>query len=179
MEKDIESYLEKVSRGLHLSEADKNDVIGEIRNHIYEAVNRQEPLNKVLVKLGEPLKLAKSYNYSYKIANDDFKSSDILNGIAFYSSVALSGIFVVTVLPIISITFVLTAIFIIGISITNMVGITSLPFNIGATLVTGWPQVIMAVIISVILLMIARASWSGLRKYIKYVSSNYHKRRVG
>ena len=179
MDKSIDAYLEKVSRGLHLSEADKTDVIGEIRNHIHEAVNRQEPLESVLKKLGEPYKLAKAYNHSYKLANDEFRLSDILNSIAFYSSVAITGMVVVTVLPILTITFVLTSVFIIGISITNLIGLTNLPFNIGFMPVTGWPQIVMAVVISALFLLIARASWSGLKKYLKYVSNNYHKRRVG
>lgn len=179
MDRDIELYLEKFSNGLHLFEMDKKDVIEEIKNHIFEAVSRQEPLGQVLAKLGDPNKLAKSYNHSYKLENDEFKASDILSNLAFYSSVAFSGMFVVTILPVISFTFVLTSIFTIGISITNNIGMTNMPFNLGFTPVTGLPQILMALIISIILLLIARASWIGLKNYLKFVSTNYHKRRVG
>lgn len=179
MDTNIDVYLEKVSKALHIPEMDKNDVISEIKSHIYEALNRQEPLETVLKNLGEPYRLAKSYNHSYQLENGEFKFSDIFNNIAFYSSVALSGMFVVTILPTVTVTFALTAIFIFGLAITNMIGITNMPFNIGMMPVTGLPQVIMAAVIGIILLLVAYASWSGLKRYLKYVSTNYHKRRIG
>ncbi len=178
MESRVNEYLDKVSANLCLPECDKSDVIGEIRNHIHEAVNSREPLESVLAKLGEPRKLAKSYSDSYHLSNDQFRLTDILGSIAFYSSVALSGVFVVTVLPVISVSFVLTSIFVLGVAVTNFIGLTNLPFNLGFTPVTGVPQILLAVLVSAVLLFVARYSWIGLKKYLKSVSSNYHKRRV-
>lgn len=180
MDKNINIYLDKVGSGLLLPEDEKNDILDEIKSHIYEAVNRGETLKNVLIKLGAPQKLAKSYNHSYKLENNQFKFSDILSSLAFYSSVALSGIFVISVLPIVTVSFVFCVVIILGVTALNMIGITHIPFTIAPNiLVTGWPQVGIAVVVSAILLLIARASWLGLKKYLKFVSTNYHNRRVG
>lgn len=180
MDKNINIYMDKFGNSLHLPDAEKSDVLGEIKSHIYEAVSGGESLKNVFIKLGNPEKLAKSYNQSYKLENGQFKFSDILGSLAFYSSVALSGIIVIPVLPIISVSFVFCALVIIGVTILNMVGLTHIPFMIAPNIpVTGLPQVAMAVVVSGLLLFIAHASWLGLKKYLKFVSTNYHNRRVG
>jgi len=175
----IDKYLSEVSNGLNLTKYDKSDVVEEIKNHIYESLNRQETLENVLVKLGEPNKLAKAYNHSYSLENNKFGLSDIFGSIAFYSSVAISSMIVITVLPVVSIVFVLVSVFITGIAITNNIGLTNMPFNIGFMPVNGFLQIILAVAVSIVLLLIARISWRGLKKYLKTVSVNYHKRRIG
>ena len=51
-----EKYLQRVAAGLSkLPQEEKDEILSEIRNHIYESVNRQENEQIVLNRLG-PLK---------------------------------------------------------------------------------------------------------------------------
>lgn len=175
----VNNYLESVAKALNLPTEEKQDIIEEIRNHIYEALNKGESLDNVINKLGKPQKLAASCSTSYKLQNNEFKFSDILGSIAFYSSVAFSGMFAVTILPVLAVSLFLIAVFLIVICITNLTGFTNIPFNVGPfLLVTGVPQMVMGTLISGLLMMGARASWVGLKKYLKNVSDSYHKRRM-
>lgn len=60
------------------------------------------------------------------------------------------------------------AVALIGASILNLVGVTDAPFNIGTFAVTGFPQLVLAVLVGVVLFALSGLCWKGIRKIRKH-----------
>jgi uncharacterized membrane protein len=174
---EIEKYLQKVSAGLYrLPENERREILSEIRNHIHEAVNRQEPIQSVLDRLGSPIRLAQSYAGIYNIES----GISIWRDMAFFFSAGLASYVVIPTLFIVAVTFPLTAVYTIGYSILDL--FTDLPGDgvemwYGLTL-TGFPAVIASVIIGAILFVIGILCWKLLKRYLTFISLRYKKFRM-
>jgi len=179
---DVEKYLKKVSAGLYrLPESERNEILSEIKNHIHEAENGQEPVQVVLDKLGSPLKLAQSYVNIYNIDSGDMSFSSVLGNMAFFISAGLSGIIVIPTLLAIIVGFLLSAIFAIGYSVLDL--FIDFPGDGGIMLggeepLTGFTAVLVALIAGVILIILAYLGWWILKKYLFFVSQRYKKLRM-
>ena len=177
---DMEKYLRKVSAGLYrLPENEKNEILREIQSHIYEAESRQEPVQVVLDKLGSPLKLAQSYVNIHSIDSGSLNFRSVLSNMAFFMSAGLSGVFVLPTLLIMTFTFLISAIGIVGYSIINL--FIDLPGNImlgDGVILTGFSAVIVALIVGAIFAILAYLSWWTLRKYLLFISQRYKKLRM-
>ena len=179
---DMEKYLQKVSAGLYrLSENERNEILDEIRNHIHEAVNRQESVHDVINRLGPPLRLAQSYVSIYNINNDNMTPLNVWRDMAFFFSVGLASYIVVPILFITAIKLVLTAGSMIIVSILYF--FTDIPSYYGINLwgetnLIGFPAVIASIIFGVIFVFIAYGCWKLLKKYLAFISLRYQMFRM-
>ena len=178
---ETEKYLQKVSAGLYkLPENERNEIVEEIRNHIHEAVSRQEPVQNIINRLGPPLRLAQSYASIHNVNNDNMELSNVWRDMAFFFSAGLSSYFVVPALFITAITFVVTAVGIIGYSILNL--FIDLPGDgihlWGETSLTGLAAVAVSVILGIIFFFAAYGCWKLLKKYLTFISRRYQEFRM-
>jgi len=182
----VEKYLQNVAAGLsRLPENDKNEIIGEIRNHIHEAESRQEPVEAVLDKLGSPQKLAQSYINIHNANSGDMGFDSVWKSMVEFLPVGLS-IFVVPILFLGSLGFLLSAVFLIGYSILDLFvnlpgGILQITDATGETLVVGFsgiPAVAIASVIALIVFGFSLLCWKLLKKYLVSVSQRYQKLRM-
>ncbi len=175
----VEEYLNKVDTELAgLNKMERQEIINEINSHIYEAKNSGENIDDIIKKLGNPKKLARSYRNVYIIENKQFKIKDLLSSFTFFSWIAFSSMIVLTTLPILSIGFLLIGIFLIGLPILNILSITNISFQFFSKNLYGWAQMVIGQSLGLVFLSLAYYTWGGLKKYIKYVSTEYHRRRV-
>jgi len=186
---EMEMYLKKVSTGLYrLPESERDEILGEIRNHIYEAVSRQEPVGDVIAKLGSPLKLAQSYVSIHNINHNEISFGSILGSMAFFVSAGLSGLVIIPTLFILAAAFFFSAIITVGYSIVDL--FIDLPGGIGyirldhaygvyeSVIFTGFPAVLVALGVSLIFSGLAYGCWKLLKKYLSFVSLRYQKLRI-
>ena len=179
---DMEKYLQKVSAGLYrLPENERDEILGEIRNHIHEAVSRQEPVQDVINRLGPPLRLAQSYVSIHNVNNDNMGPSNVWRDMAFFFSAGLASYIVVPTLFITALTFMATAIGMIGFSIFSLF----IDFRFydgihlwGETSLTGFPAVIASIIFGVIFFFIAYGCWKLLKRYLAFISTRYQMFRM-
>lgn len=183
MNPEIEKYFAKVSNCLErLPQSEREEILMEISNHVYEATSNGETASAVLEHLGSPEKLAASYTNSYVLdsGNIRFGVQDMLRNLTFYSGTAFSGIFVIPIFGSLAFAFALTAVLLLGISVVNLTGFISIPFNLGSYyLASGIPQVLAAVIIGAGFMFLAVLSWNFLKKYLAHVSKKYRELHMG
>jgi len=179
--KEMEAYLKKVSDGLHkLPENERNEILGEIRNHIHEAVNMQEPVQAVIDKLGPPLKLAQSYVNIHKINRGDMSFGNVLSGTVFFLSAGLSGLIVVPTLVGLIFVLLLSAAIIIGAGILGVfIDLPDAVIIVGEETLTGLPALIVCLILSIIFVFLSYLSWKLLKMYLVFISRRYQKLRMG
>ncbi|MCL2141301.1 MAG: DUF1700 domain-containing protein [Methanimicrococcus sp.] len=173
---ETEKYLEKVASGLkRLPEHERNEILNEIRSHIYEAVNQQEPEQEVLERLGSPVKLAQSYDSLHSIES----GQSIFNNLAFYFSAGVSSIFIVPILFFLTLAFASSAIIVVVYSIIDLLFV--LPEHVvdfvGFT-VTSFPALMVIIAFGSMFLLIAYLLWKLLRKFCAFVSLRYQKLRL-
>jgi len=178
---EVEKYLRKVSAGLYrLPESEQSEILSEIRNHIHEAESRQEPVQTVLERLGPPLRLAQSYANIHNIesGNTDF---NIWRDMAFFFSAGLASYVVVPTLFIMAVTFPLTAVLTVALSILDF--FIDIPWHDGVTFFsdtvhTGFPALVMSLILGVVLFFGGIFCWKLLKKYLAFISLRYKKFRM-
>ncbi len=175
----VENYLQNVLEGLNrLPESDRNEILKEIRNHIYEAINRREPEQTILARLGSPLKLAQSYVNAYKLNYGNFSIKYFLSMMSFYFSAGMTGIFVVPTLFLISIFFPIIAAVVLVYSVIGLFFDIPGVISLGFVTFTGFPQLIASIIVSPILFIIGVQCWRSLKKYLLYISNRYQSIRL-
>jgi uncharacterized membrane protein len=177
MTSEIDKYLQKVSAKLaRMPVFEKEEILNEIKNHIHEAVSRQEPLQNVLDRLGSPSKLAGSYTVLYDLEKSRYTHA--FHHVSFFLSTGLTSVVVIPLLFILSILFVVTAVVSFIISVAEL--FIDIPGGIvlNSTTYTGFPQLIVGIISSVILTGLALLLWKALMKYLKYVAKSYQRIRL-
>lgn len=181
MNNEAEKYLQEVNNGLsNVPKQDREDILLEIKNHIYEATQKGDAVDQVIYRLGPPIKLAKAYSFGYNVEHKKLKISDVLNSFAFYGLAGLSGIFVVPALSIMAITFLMCSVFLPGLAITNFIGITNIPMLVFGdnSIPPGILQLALSILIGVLFIWLTLLCWRGLKKYIKKVSEKYRKLKL-
>lgn len=181
MNNETQKYLDEVLDGLNgLPDSEKKEIVDEINSHIYEAVSNGEDLDSVLRKLGSPCDIAKSYSSIYTIENNKFDLKYLLKNFSFYLSTGVTSAFIVPTLFLLTWIFYITVPIVVVGSILGLFfdGISSFVF-VGEKGLTGFPQLIAAVIISVLFVFLARACNRSLKKYIAKVSNSYRKLKLG
>jgi len=174
MTSEIDKYLQRVSARLNrLPVSDKEEILEEIKNHVHEAVSRQEPLQNVLDKLGSPSKLAGSYTAIYDLEKSHFNY--VLYNISFFLSTGITSVIVIPLLFILSILFGIAAVVSLIVSVAGM--FIDIPGGIvlNSMSFTGFSQLIVAIISSVILIILAFLFWKSLMKYLTYVAKRYQR----
>lgn len=177
MTSEIDKYLQKVSAKLNrLPASEKEEILNEVKNHIHEAVSRQEPLQNVLDKLGSPSKLAGSYTALYDLEKSP--SNHALHNVSFFLSTGLTSVIVVPLLCILPILFIIAAVVSLVISVAGL--FMDIPGGIVLNSVThtGFSQLSIAIISSVILLSLALLLWRILIKYLTFVAKRYQRIRM-
>ena len=84
--------------------------------------------------------------------------------------IGFANVAVVPILGISALMLLVSVISLLGVSISNLLGFTDAPFYIGAATITGFMQMLLAVIIAAILFGLAILCWKGigrLRSYVK------------
>jgi uncharacterized membrane protein len=156
---DMEKYLQKVSAGLYrLPESERSEILGEIRNHIHEAVSRQEPVQDVINRLGSPLRLAQSYISIHSVNTDELGLSNVWRDMAFFFSAGLASYIVVPTLFISALTFVTAAVGVVVFSILDFFIDIPIYDGIhlwGETVLIGFPAVAVSAILGLVCFFIA------------------------
>ncbi|MCL2217839.1 MAG: DUF1700 domain-containing protein [Defluviitaleaceae bacterium] len=179
---EMEKYLQSVSAGLNkLPENERNEILAEIRNHIHEAINRQEPINVVIDRLGHPLRLAQSYANIYNIESGN-KDFNIWRDMTFFFSAGLASYVVVPTLFLMAVVLPLTSIFMVGYTLLDLfIDLPGDNLNVemwyGLTL-TGFPAIIVTLVFGVIFFIFGILCWKLLKKYLAFISLRYKKFRI-
>lgn len=84
------------------------------------------------------------------------------------TAVGFGGILILPIAGILGFTFSLVGVGLPIISITNLLGLTYIPFNIGYTLITGIPQIIVAFIAGSIFLTLGVLSFKALKSFLRF-----------
>jgi len=183
---EMERYLQEVYSGLSgLPKNERNEILGEIRNHIHEAIARQEPVQSVIDRLGSPIKLAQSYVNIYNIENNN-TGSNVWRDMVFFIWAGSASYIIILTLVMITVTLPLTAIFMIGHSILDLFielpayGLPSYSLEIWHNLsLTGFPALIASVPIGVILFVLGILCGKLLKVYMVFIPQRYEKFRTG
>ena len=180
MNHEAEKYLKSFSEKLRgISGEERDSIVLEIKNHIYESINQQKSADSVLNKLGNPEKLAKAYTVEYQLTNKTIKFSAIFDSLLF-GLTGITGIILIPTLLIISLEFTLLGLGITGIAITNAMGLTSIPLMVinSNYQLTGFAQLISSFFVTILLICLSAGFFKLIQKYCKYISGRYHKIRL-
>ena len=176
MNQEVEKYLQEVRRGLfNMSKEDREEILLEIKSHIYAALEQNESVDQVLTRLGSPVTLAKAYSFDYAVQYRHLRPLDVLSTVAFYGLAGLSGLIIVPTLCILILTFFMVALVIPGTAVMNFAGITNVPMFVWgeASVQPGVLQLILGVAVGAIFILLLWLCWCGLKTYIKTVSKKY------
>lgn len=177
MNQEVEKYLQEVSRGLfNMAKEEKEEILLEIKSHIYAATEKNESTSQVLARLGPPVTLAKAYSFDHAVQYQQLKPHDVFSNFTFYGLSGLSGIIVVPSLCILAFTFFMLAIVIPGTAITNFMGLTNVPMFVlwgDLSVPTGILQLVLGIVVGAIFILLIWFCWCGLKKYVRAVSKKY------
>lgn len=182
MNNEAEKYLQEINRRLtSIPKQDREDILLEIKNHIYEAEEKGENIVEIISRLGSPIKLAQAYSLGYSTEYQKLKPSDVLNNLSFYVLAGFSGIVVIPLLSFLSVTFLVIAIIIPGMAITNLFGFTQISMFVWgeASISPGILQLALGVLVGAVFVYLTYLCWSGIKGYIKEISKDYRKLKVG
>jgi uncharacterized membrane protein len=182
MNHEAEKYLQEINRRLSdIPEHDREDILLEIKNHIYEATEKGEEIAQILARLGSPVKLAKAYSLGYCAENKKLKPLDILNYLDFYLLSGLSGIFIIPLLGFLAVVFLAIAIWIPGTAVVNLLGFTHVPMFVwgDSAISPGMLQIALGLIIGAVFAWLTYICWSGIKDFIKEIAANYRKLKIG
>ena len=159
-----------------MTKEEKEEILLEIKSHIFTATEKSENTNQVLARLGSPVTLAKAYSFDHAVQYQQLKPHDVFNNFAFYGLAGLSGIIIVPFLCILAFTFFMLALVIPGTAITNLVGITNVPMFVlwgDISVQTGILQLVLGIVVGAIFILLIWLCWCGLKKYVRAVSKKY------
>lgn len=182
MNPEAEKYLQEINRGLSdIPEQEKEDILSEIKNHIYEATEKGEDTAQILARLGSPVKLAKAYSLGYCAESKKLKPMDILSNLGFYLLTGLSGIFVIPLLSFLAVVFIAIAIIIPGTAITNLLGFTHVSMFVWgeSSISPGILQIALGLAIGAVFAWLTCICWGGIKKFIKGIAADYRKLKMG
>ena len=182
MNNEAEKYLQEINRRLSsIPKQDREDILLEIKNHIYEAEEKGEDIEEIISRLGSPVKLAQAYSLGYRTEYQKLKPSDVLKNLSFYVLAGFSGIVVIPLLSFLSVTFLAIAIIIPGMAITNLLGFTQIAMFVWgeASVPPGILQLALGVLVGVVFAWLTYLCWSGIKECIKEISKDYRKLKVG
>jgi uncharacterized membrane protein len=174
------NYLDTFFQHLNkLPEDERRDAVLEIESHIMDGVLNGQSEDEILIKLGDPRKLAKAYRSEYIMQRKTIRSiRDVFAILGFYCTTGLLSVIVVPILATIAygFGFCTILIFIAGILRTFGIGDTWINMDIGpnTSVPTEWSMVY-ALIVGGIIGSIAYISLKYLKVYINFLSASYRK----
>lgn len=180
MNREAEKYLKSFSEKLKgISDEERDSIVLEIKNHIYESINQQESIDSVLSKFGKPEKLAKAYTVEYQLSNKPKKLSAIFDSM-FFGLTGIIGIIMIPTLLVISLELMVLGLGITGIAIGNAIGLTSIPLMVinSNYQLEGIAQLISSFFVTILLICLSVVVFKLIQKYCKYISGKYYKIRV-
>ncbi|WP_265456094.1 DUF1700 domain-containing protein [Enterococcus sp. HY326] len=181
MEEKLKKYIKELELNLrNVDESDRNEILTEIRNHIYEAVNKGESIEEVLSRMGTPKVLSQAYLLDYKIEKKSFGPTDFIRNFSFYLGVGSLGALVISIFGFFVTLSLLLAILLIGTALTNFSGITTIPMFVwgSSSIAPGVFQIVLASLCSLAFVWIAVVCWKEIRKCIKKISQEYRNHKM-
>lgn len=182
MNHEAEKYLQEINNGLAgIPQQEKEDIVSEIKNHIYEATEKGDDIVQILARLGSPAKLAKAYSLGYCAEYKKLKPLDILNNLDFYLLTGLSGIIIIPLLSFLAVVFIAIAVIIPGTVLTNLLGFTHIPMFVWgeSSISPGIIQIALGLAIGAVFAWLTYTCWGGIKKFIKGIAADYRKLKIG
>lgn len=173
--KEAEQFLEELKRNINKTNRNESQEISqEIRSHIYESLHAGKSIDNILQQLGDPRKLAKTYTVDYELNHKKMSLSSVLSVLQL-GILGLVGTVLTPASFFVSVLFIILAIFIIGIAVTNLLGFTQIPLMVMTSeyTLTGFPQFIAAFIISILMIVIGLGILKLIHKYCEFVINKY------
>ncbi|MEI5990071.1 DNA phosphorothioation-dependent restriction protein DptG [Enterococcus termitis] len=158
----------------NMNSAEAKEITQEIRSHIYESLYKGTSIEDILQQLGNPKTLAKAYVADYQLSHKKMSLSPIISVLQL-SSLGLIGTVLIPILFVVSALFIILAVTIIGIACTNLLGVTHIPLMVISSnyMLTGFPQFISAVFISILMIGVGLSIVRVIQKYCKFVINKY------
>lgn len=165
---DLDKQIEKVNT------QEASEITKEIRNHIYESLNKGNSIDEILQRLGHPKKLAKAYVADCQLNQKKITVSPIISVLQL-GSLSLIGTVLIPTFFCVAALFIILAAFIIGIATTNLLGITQIPLMVisSSYMLTGFPQFISSIFISILMIVVGLYILKIIQKYCKLVINKY------
>ncbi len=182
MNHETEKYLGEINRRLsNIPKQEREDILLEIKNHIYEATEKGEDIVQIIARLGSPVKLAQAYSLSFCTENQKLKPSDIASNFSFYVLAGLSGIAVISLLGFLAVIFAAITVIIPGTAIANLLGFTQITmFTWGeASIPPGILQIVLGIVVGAVFAWLSYLCWSGIKEHIKKIAADYRKLKLG
>lgn len=176
MNSEARKYLHELNLNLSdLSEEDKQEILLEIKNHIFEATKNGGDTMQILDRMGSPSTLAQAYSLSYQTEQRKLKPMDILKNFSFYASAGLTGTVVISFFGFLTAVFLIIAIAIPGMAITNLIGFTHIPMFVwgSASIPPGMLQLILGAAVGTAFVWLAYLCWIEIKKCVGKISLDY------
>ena len=179
----IDDYLKDIEKSLRsLPAEERRDIIKEIDSNIKEMqMDKNMAFDKVIERLGSPKELAKSYIGASIVYKKKSMFRKICELIGFYSIAGLSGIIILPVTSILSITFYGCAILVPIAGLIKWIlafGDIDIPFiliQVGSFVATPFQTFLVSIILILPFWLLGKAFWKLTIIYIKAVITNKQK----
>jgi uncharacterized membrane protein len=176
MNNEIQFFLNKFKHQLRsLPEIERVDAIKEIEGHISEGIQAGESPTTILTKFGDPKVLAKAYLAEYYFQKSSGNFTSFLLSMFFFLSTGFTSIIVVPFLSLITLSFSLSSIVIIGAGILRTIGLKGLRMDLGSWIVPNILSIPFSIVIAGICLLISLLSWKLLRLYFQLIMTGYRR----
>jgi uncharacterized membrane protein len=175
-----EAFLKEFAKHLQeLAHEERDDIIKEIKSHIQTGLQHGQSEEEILKRLGSPKSLAKGYLGEYYLQQKSSNPSHFFKLFFFFASLGFLSPVVIVFLAGVSFAFAIgaVAVLISGILSTFEYSIGDFTFGVqlGSQTITGWPGLLISLVVAVILWIGSKWCWRGLRQYFAYLASKYRR----
>lgn len=170
-----ETFLHELYKHIeNMNSTEAKEITQEISSHIYESLYKGTSIEDTLQQLGNPKTLAKAYVADYQLSHKKMSLSPIISVLQL-SSLGIIGTVLIPILFFVSALFIILAVTIIGIACTNFLGVTNIPLMVisSSYMLTGFPQFISSIFISILMIGVGLSIVKLIQKYCKFVINKY------
>ncbi|MBL1229385.1 DUF1700 domain-containing protein [Enterococcus sp. BWB1-3] len=175
-------YLQQLNNYLKkMDQQERMDILEEVESHIFEAVSNGAEIDIVLKTLGSPKALADSYIDEAFLKEGSFNLSNLMKLIKFYFVTGFSGMFIVSCVGIISITFYFCSFIVVAAGVIKMIGLFfgySLPIvvmNFGFWQAPDFMALPVCLLVGLLLYISSKKMWNWLKGYLLSISVAHRK----
>ncbi len=171
--KELDRYLQELSR------EERDDILKEIESHIQTGIQHGQSEEEILKRLGSPKSLAKGYLGEYYLQQKSNNPAHFFKLFFFFASLGFLSPVVIVFLAGVSFAFALGAVAVVISGILSAfeysIGDFIFGVQLGTHTITGWPGLLISLIVAAILWIGAKWCWRGLRQYFAYLASKYRR----